>query len=82
MMTMTHLEALRDPELEVELELKLCEEPEPAGEPKGEIALEIIDDLDAEWFTNGAAATGDVYEIDPIHPLRRLSAWVRGRLAA
>ena len=28
----------------------------------------------------GRAST--CYEIDPVHPLRRLSAWVRGRLAA
>lgn len=73
---MEHLEALRDPELEVELELLFTEEPDD------ELHHEIIDDLDDEWFAGESPPAGDVYEIDPVHPLRRLSAWVRGRLAA
>jgi hypothetical protein len=72
---MEHLEALRDPELEVELELLFTEEPD-------EIQHEIIDDLDDSWFAAEPQPAGDIYEIDPVHPLRRLSAWVRGRLAA
>jgi hypothetical protein len=73
---MEHLEALRDPELEVELELLFAEEPD------SEIEHEIIDDLDDTGFASGPQPAGDIYEIDPVHPLRRLSAWVRGRLAA
>ena len=73
---MEHLEVLRDPELEVELEL-LC-----TDGPDQEIDHDVIDDLDDNWFHTEPQATGDVYEIDPVHPLRRLSAWVRGRLAA
>ena len=50
--------------------------------------IELVDDeLDHPWFAeDGAALAGgvgdDVYEIDPIHPLRRLGAWVRGGLRA
>jgi hypothetical protein len=70
---METFEALRDDELEVAVEI-LEAEPEP------ELELDMIDDLDDAWFAS--EPTGEVYEIDPVHPLRRLSAWVRGRLAA
>lgn len=70
---METFEALRDEELEVAVEI-LEAEPEP------ELELDMIDDLDDAWFASEPA--GEVYEIDPVHPLRRLSAWVRGRLAA
>ena len=43
---------------------------------------EVVDDLDDPWFAVDVAANDEVYEVDPVHPLRRLSAWVRGRLAA
>jgi hypothetical protein len=70
---METFEALRDEELEVAVEI-LEAEPEP------ELELDMIDDLDDAWFAT--EPVGEVYEIDPVHPLRRLSAWVRGRLAA
>ena len=73
---MDHLEALRDPELEVELELLFTDGPDQ------EIDHDVIDDLDDSWFAAEPQPSSDVYEIDPIHPLRRLSAWVRGRRAA
>ena len=73
---MDHLDALWDPELEVELELLFTEEPDQ------EIDHEVIGDLDDNWFKTEPQPTGDIYEIDPVHPLRKLSAWVRGRLAA
>ena len=74
MKAMDHLDTLWDPELEVELELLFTEEPDQ------EIDHEIIGDLDE--VSTGPTQTGEIYEIDPVHPLRRLSAWVRGRLAA
>ena len=71
---MEHFERVRDPELEVEIELHAED---------AEVELDVVDDLDDPWFALGEAGpAGDVYEIDPVHPLRRLSAWVRGRLAA
>jgi hypothetical protein len=71
---MEPFERMRDPELEVELELH--------GEDRN-IDLDVVDDLDDPWFALGELAPiADAYEIDPVHPLRRLSAWVRGRLAA
>jgi hypothetical protein len=70
---METFEALRDEELEVAVEI-LVSEPEP------ELELDVIDDLDDAWFASEPG--GEIYEIDPVHPLRRLSAWVRGRLAA
>ena len=73
---METFEALRDEELEVAVEIVL----EPDPEPEPELELDVIDDLDDAWFAS--EPSGDVYEIDPVHPLRKLSAWVRGRLAA
>jgi hypothetical protein len=73
---MDHLDALWDPELEVELEL-LCTEG-----PDQEIDHEVIGDLDDNWFAAEPQPAGEIYEIDPVHPLRKLSAWVRARLAA
>jgi hypothetical protein len=70
---MEHFERMRDPELEVEIELHAEDV---------EVELDVVDDLDDPWFALGEAPGGDVYEIDPVHPLRRFSAWVRGRLAA
>jgi hypothetical protein len=70
---METFEALRDEELEVAVEIV-------EAEPEPELELDMIDDLDDAWFAS--EPTGEVYEIDPVHPLRRLSAWVRGRLAA
>ena len=70
---METFEALREEELEVAVEIVTETDPDP------ELELDVIDDLDDAWF---AAEPADVYEIDPVHPLRRLSAWVRGRLAA
>ena len=60
------LERLRpyDPDLEVELEL-------------------VHDDLADPWFELGdsetalAASDAEIFEIDPVHPLRRLGSWVR-----
>jgi hypothetical protein len=70
------LERVRDPELEVEMELKMAD---ADLEKQG-----LVDDLDDPWFVVGDKdlEDDDCYEIDPVHPLRRLSAWVRGRLAA
>jgi hypothetical protein len=73
---METFEALRDEELEVAVEIVL--ESEHAPEP--DLDFDVIDDLDDAWFASEPA--GDIYEIDPVHPLRKLSAWVRGRLAA
>ena len=36
-----------------------------------DVELELIDD------ELGALPDGDVHAIDPVHPLRRLGAWVR-----
>jgi hypothetical protein len=53
-----------DPDLEVEVEL-------------------VSDDLTDPWFELGdseaqlAAIDSEVFEIDPVHPLRRLGSWVR-----
>ncbi|MBV8761696.1 MAG: hypothetical protein JO257_30660 [Deltaproteobacteria bacterium] len=44
-------------------------------------STEVIDDLDDPWFAAEVEDDG-VYEVDPVHPLRRLSVWVRDRLAA
>ena len=60
------LEAARayDPDLEVEVEL-------------------VHDDLADPWFELGdseaqlAASDAEVFEIDPVHPLRRLGSWVK-----
>jgi hypothetical protein len=71
---METFEALRDDELEVAVEIVLEPDPDP------ELELDVIDDLDDAWFASEPA--GAIYEIDPVHPLRRLSAWVRVRLAA
>lgn len=71
---MEPFERVRDPELEVEIELHTEDL---------EVELDILDDLDDPWFAVGESGPAvEVYEIDPVHPLRRLSAWVRGRLAA
>jgi hypothetical protein len=70
---METFEALRDEELEVAVEIF-------EAEPEPELELDVIDDLDDAWFAS--EPTGEVYDIDPVHPLRRLSVWVRGRLAA
>lgn len=71
---MESIEHTRDPDLEVELELVTDDRDRPN--------VDVVDDLDDPWFASEDCAAGDVYEIDPVHPLRRLSAWVRGRLAA
>ncbi len=63
-----------DEDLEVELEIVTDDVERPN--------VEVVDDLDDPWFASEGGPVGDVYEIDPVHPLRRLSAWVRGRLAA
>jgi len=68
---MEHFERTRDPELEVEIELHA-----------EDVEVDVVDDLDDPWFAVGESGPADVYEIDPVHPLRRLSAWVRDRLAA
>ena len=73
---METFEALRDEELEVAVEIVVSAEPET----ETDLDFDVIDDLDDAWFASEPA--GDVYEIDPVHPLRKLSAWVRGRLAA
>jgi hypothetical protein len=55
-----------DPELEVEIEIEV-----------------VHDDLTDPWFELGeseaqlAALDSEVFEIDPVHPLRRLGSWVR-----
>jgi hypothetical protein len=80
------------PDLEVELELHYeiepYEGPEPihaaAYDPWLEVDMELIDDdLVDPWFHLDESAPvalpeGDeVFEIDPVHPLRRLGSWVR-----
>jgi hypothetical protein len=72
-----------DPDLEVELELFY------AHEPDLEVEMEIVsDDLSHPWFELGesetqlAALDAEVFEIDPVHPLRRLGSWMRARLAS
>ena len=57
-----------DPDLEVDLEL---------------VSPDLGDDLSDPWFELGdsepvlAAGDAEVFEIDPVHPLRRLGSWVR-----
>ncbi|HSN25242.1 MAG TPA: hypothetical protein VLT45_03120 [Kofleriaceae bacterium] len=63
-----------DEDLEVELEVT-------TGDLDAE-SVDVVDDLDDPWFASESSAANDVYEIDPVHPLRRLSVWVRGRIAA
>lgn len=55
-----------------------------AYDPDLEVDLELVhDDLTDPWFELGdseaqlAAIEGEVFEIDPVHPLRRLGSWVR-----
>lgn len=80
----------RDVDLEVELELiyELDPDPLPAEpvlfrphDPDLLVELELIDDELADpWFLRDGAVPvpeADVYAIDPIHPLRRLGAWLR-----
>jgi hypothetical protein len=71
-------ERVRVAELEVEMEILAFESADKI------LRIDTVDDLDDPWF-NEAPPDGDadgIYEVDPMHPLRRLSAWVRGRLAA
>ena len=80
----------RDVELEVELELIYELESDPLlleplvlrpYDPDLLVELELLDDELADpWFARDDAVPvpdGDVYAIDPVHPLRRLGAWVR-----
>jgi hypothetical protein len=79
-MELVEAEHKRKPELEVELEMEVL-----AFESADKIVrIDTVDDLDDPWFdTEPPEPDGDgAYEVDPVHPLRRLSAWVRGRLAA
>ena len=53
-------------------------------DPELEVDLELVhDDLSDPWFELGdtepvlAAGDAEVFEIDPVHPLRRLGSWVR-----
>jgi len=53
-------------------------------DPELEVELEVThDDLTDPWFELGesetqlACADSEVFEIDPVHPLRRLGSWVR-----
>ena len=53
-------------------------------DPDLEVELELVqDELSDAWFELGeseaqlAALDCDVFEIDPVHPLRRLGSWVR-----
>lgn len=68
---MEPFEALRVPELEVEVEVE--------REPEHHIERAMTDDLDDAWFTAEPIVDDD---LEPIRPLRRLGAWVRDRLAA
>lgn len=61
---------------EPEIEIEMSTDDLDADSP------DVVDDLDDPWFATESGPVGDVYEIDPVHPLRRLSAWVRDRLAA
>lgn len=63
-------------EMELAYHAMLVTEDLPSG------STDVVDDLDDPWFATEHADDGDVYEVDPVHPLRRLSAWVRDRLAA
>ena len=54
-----------------------------AYDPDLEVELELVsDDLTDPWFELGeseaqlAARHAEVFEIDPVHPLRRLGSWM------
>jgi hypothetical protein len=57
----------------------------PAHDPWLEIEHELVDaELVDPWFQQldddapvALPTRGDVFEIDPVHPLRRLGSWVR-----
>jgi len=55
-----------------------------AYDPELEVEIEVVhDDLADPWFELGeseaqlAASDAEVFEIDPVHPLRRLGSWVK-----
>ena len=56
-------------------------------EPELELIYELVVDdehdielLDDAWFNE--EVVDEAYEIDPVHPLRRLGSWIRGITAA
>jgi hypothetical protein len=58
-------------------------------DPELEVELEVIhDDLADPWFELGeseaqlAACDAEIFEIDPVHPLRRLQSWVRSHFTS
>jgi hypothetical protein len=63
--------------------MEAMDEETRAYDPDLEVELELVcDDLTDPWFELGESETrlaerhAEVFEIDPVHPLRRLGTWV------